>query len=148
MLVTKDGMPFYLVHEQKGLDTREPYYKITAYTLGRKEVGFLTYLFKKDKNNDLQSWLFQIVSHVDYLNEGIGHALICAYEDDCRKHGVKKIEGKYSPDGKGAVLARGFYERHNVKIITTDYDQFISKDLNNDDKIPPVKEIKDFKMTF
>lgn len=148
MLVTKDGIPFYLISDQRGLDTREPYYKITAYTLGRKEIGFLTYLLYKDKKGDLQSWVYQIITHVDYLDKGVGHALICAYEQECRKRGVKKFEGKFSPDGKGAVLARPFYERHGVKIINTEDDQFIMKDLNNNEKVPPVREIKDFKMTF
>ena len=149
MLITKTGRPFYLLAKENTYgDKTSSYQKISAYNLAHEEIGYLIYHIYRQQGKN-KSWLFNINVCEEYLNEGVGHALMCAYEKVCRETDTSVMEGFFEPNSEGWYLADGFYNRHGFEIEEDeDGNQYVVKYPKKDDVLPPVKENKDFALSF
>ncbi len=149
MLVTKTGRPFYLSAKENAYNDKTALYqKITAYNLSHEEIGYLIYRIYRQHGKD-KSWLFNVNVCEEYLNEGVGHALICAYEKVCREKNISVMEGFFEPNSEGWYLADKFYFKHGFE-IEEDEDgiKYVVKYPKKEEALPKVKENKDFALSF
>lgn len=66
------------------------------------------------------------ITNSNYLNRGVGTAMLKGFEKYMKKVGVTKIFGLYVPNGVGKPITPHFYENNGYHIE----DEFICKDLD------------------
>lgn len=133
MLVTKNGVPFYL--EQKNRESEYgDYGEIKAYSLVHEEIGFLVY-----ENDDKSGWIKDVGVDKGYYDQGVGHALVSAYEEFCKQSGKVFVAGLFFPMDRSAEIVYNFYQRHGYS-LGRDGLPIIRKRISKKDKPFAVKE--------
>lgn len=141
MLITKNGVPFYLVHKMEKDQFGEDG-EICAFTLANENIGFLTY-----ENDEKSGWIKDIGVDEKYYDQGVGHALISAYEESCKQSGKIVVAGLFYPMNRGDEIVFNFYKRHGYVLSIGSYLPIIQKRIDKKDKPFSVKE-QDFQKIF
>ena len=93
------------------------------------QVGYLNFKLGKDKT----AYLWSIkVTDVEFLRTGVGTVMLNCFESYCARNYVRRVEGRFYPNGDGGIFAREFYEDHGYKFFRDGYEQYISKPLSYD----------------
>ncbi len=93
--------------------------------LNDKMIGHLTYKIKEDS-----AWLYFVGVDRDYRHlkdEQVGSNLMRIFENDCVKHRLWCLEGKFWPKGEEGDVVRRFYNRNGYEIEREDYDLIVYK---------------------
>lgn len=110
---TKDNRLFYLKFCVVTHYSSTKISSIHAYELKtNNEIGFLRFDYLCD-----EGYIQNIkITNEDYLNCGVGTAMIKAAETYLKKYNINKITGCYSPYGKGKEFAPYFYGKNGYII--------------------------------
>ena len=109
--------------------------RITAYA--QEDLHQVGYLNFKVKGRSADIWSFK-VDDPQYLRTGVGNIMLNCFEEYCRDNRVQCIEGRFYPDGEGAVYSREFYESHGYSIYRDGYEQYLIKRLEPVETKSPV----------
>ncbi len=125
----KSGEKIMQVKTHKGnlinIELREidNYYRAAAIDNDGSEMGFVTFVPKKDKT----IWLQKIETYPKYQGHGVADALLSVMEYFAVQNRMLNIDGKYFPENEAAVK---FYEKYGYEHYKEDYEHYLSKRLS------------------
>lgn len=82
-----------------------------AYSPNHERVGFLRYKY----DEKLATIDMIAITDDDYVSCGVGHALLCAFENDMKATKAKRIVGVYMPKGLHSSKVKEFYINHGYQ---------------------------------
>ena len=100
--------------------------RVSALDKDKKEIGYVNFCVI-DESFYRKSWLNYICVDDEYSHKGIGSALLNVFEYLSVRLRCSYVDGKYYPKNSAAVE---FYKKHEYSIIKDDYQQFLSKRLD------------------
>lgn len=111
-----NGKDYYLKFEAK-----EKYWQIDAYNEKDENIGYVNML-----KNSRGLWLNKIFVEEQERFQGVGQALLNAFEAFIERFGYTYVEGKFYPEN---TYAREFYEKNGYTIDKDGYETYVSKDF-------------------
>ena len=109
------------IHIKSKFVASDNYYKLVAYSADNKVMGFLTY-----KINSRNVWLNFVGTKKQYQHQGVGTALLKAFEYETYAKGVTYIEGKYFPKNE---FAKPMYDKNGYSVYKDGYETYVGKSL-------------------